>query len=135
MKPRPNTWRNLATGEIAWRRVIFPKKYWLRRIYAVFSGWQFPMLPYRAVNIYIMFTSKQGMKGVARLNLCKKKKKIDEGPRNPYNSIYLKEKCLKWIALIVYSLFLFKIILNSFCKNFQVSCDVSCWRIPTGKPK
>ena len=42
----------LATGDTAGRRVIF-------QIFAsalVFSGWQFPMLPSRAVNINIMLT-------------------------------------------------------------------------------
>ena len=50
MKPRPNTWWILATGDIAWRREMF-QKYRLRRIYASTVHHRFWLESYERLDI------------------------------------------------------------------------------------
>ena len=54
-KPRPNTWWNLDTGDIAWRRVIFQKiSNRLRRLDARMVHHKFWLASYERLNIQSM---------------------------------------------------------------------------------
>ena len=74
VKPRPNTWWNLATGDFARRRVTF-QKYRLRRIYERTVHQRFWMTPYERLNSRI---TKHKFKHSLDLDCFESKRNVDD---------------------------------------------------------
>ena len=70
-----NGWYFLTTGDISWRRVIFSKKYWLRRIYARTVRHRFWLASYERLN---WRSSKQKLKYSFDLDSFETNRNVDD---------------------------------------------------------